>query len=53
MQLARHPQPPGHVCNIKHLQLPQLALALQGGNLTAQVLQRQQEDSQCEFRINI
>ena len=47
MQLARHPQPPGHVCNIKHLQLPQLALALQGRNLTAQVLQRQQEDSQC------
>jgi hypothetical protein len=39
LQLASHLQPPGHVRNIKHLQLTQLTRQLQGRQLTAQVLQ--------------
>jgi len=39
VQVAGNPHAPGQVCNIKHLQRPQLATQLQARQLTAQVLQ--------------
>lgn len=40
LQVTRHPQPPGHVRDVKHAQLPQLPQLLHVRNLAAQVLQR-------------
>lgn len=38
VQVTGNPHAPGQVCNIKHLQRPQLATQLQARQLTAQVL---------------
>jgi hypothetical protein len=50
IQVTCHLQPPSNMCSIKHTQLPQLALVLQGGNLTAQVLQSRQKHTQGELK---